>query len=87
MSMLSPSLVQSSAALEDFLDQSFGEVIGTLVLGRHSDNLDVAILDLFPEMMPLNVVVFRSIGDLVFGSKGKSSIVIFVDCRSDLVLH
>ena len=82
-----PSLIQSSTSLEDLSYEAFGEVVCALILGWNPDDLDVAVLDLVPKVMPLDVVVFRSVGDLVFGGEGKSSVVVFVNCRCNLVLH
>ena len=78
MSMPSPTLVRSSAALEDLFDQSFGEVVSTLILSRNPYNFNVSIGNFVPKEMPFDVVVLGSAGDLLLGGKSESSVVVFM---------
>ena len=83
---MSPALVHGSTAFEDFSDESFCEVIGALFLSWHADDLNVAVSDVIPKMMPFYVVVFSPSRDSVFGCQRERAIIILMDSGADAAI-
>ena len=75
----SPTLHKLSNMLNGFSIESFGKVICPLFFCVDFQHINLTILHMTPEEVPLNQEVLRAVGDSLFGGEEEGSIVVFED--------
>ena len=83
MNFYSPTLNKLADMLKSFAIESFGEVIRPLFFCVNFQDIDLTTLYMAPEEVPLNQEILCSVGDSLFCSEQKSSVVVFKDTTLD----
>jgi hypothetical protein len=74
-----PTLNQFANSLKDLTGETFGEVVGALVVGVDFEHEDLTRLHMAPEEVPFDVEVLGTRGETLIGGQNKGAIVVFED--------
>lgn len=80
---VSPTLCELSNVFESFAVETLGEVIGQLVSCGDLQDLDVAVGDMVPEEVPLDLEVLGPISDALLGCEEQGAVVVLKDSAAD----
>ena len=72
-----PSLIELADAFEGPPGKSLSEIISALLEGSNLEDFNVAQLHSIPEVVPLDMIVLRAIGDALSRCQQECSIVVF----------
>ena len=74
-----PTLNQFANSFKDLTGETFGEVVGALVVGVNFEHDDLTRLHVAPEEVPLDVEVLGTRGETLIGGQQEGTIVVFED--------
>jgi len=77
-----PTFDQLADRLVLLTRQTFGKVVGTLLLGINLQNLDFTRVNMRPEEVPLDQEILGTTGDLLTGGQQQCAIVVLKDATS-----